>query len=232
MKQKYELDFENNSTASANLQLALLSSGFIIQSDHIEYKNSLILGLMGINNKISAGYAYYITLTIEEWIDVFSRPVYKHIIVDSLNYCIANKGMEVYCWCLMSNHLHLIACASEDGNLSDILRDFKKFTSKALIEAIKETRESRRDCLPAGQAGMLNLFWYAGKNNKKIKYFKVWQDGNDAQEIHTTAFLDEKMNYIHNNPVKAELVGRPEDYLYSSARDYAGEKGLVEMMMV
>lgn len=67
------------------------------------------------------------------------------------------------------------------------------------------------------------LFWYAGKNNKKIKYFKVWQDGNDAQEIHTTAFLEEKMNYIHNNPVKAELVGRAEDYLYSSARDYSGE---------
>lgn len=74
--------------------------------------------------------------------------------------------------------------------------------------------------------------WYAGKNNKKIKYFKVWQDGNDAQEIHTTAFLEEKMNDIHNNPVKAELVGRPEDYLYSSARDYSGEKGLVEILFV
>ena len=138
--------------------------------------------LMGINNKISHGYAYYLTLTIEEWIDVFSRPVYKHIIVDSLNYCIANKGLEVYCWCLMSNHLHLIACATEDENLSDILRDFKKFTSKALIEAIKEIPESRRDW-------MLNLFWYAGKNNKKIKYFKVWQGGNDAQEIHTVLVL-------------------------------------------
>ncbi len=180
---------------------------------------------MGINNKISTGYAYYLTLTIEEWVDVFSRPVYKHILIDSLNYCIANKGLEVYCWCLMSNHIHLLARASEDSNLSDILRDFKKYTSKALIDAIKEIPESRRDW-------MLNLFWYAGKNNKKIKYFKVWQDGNDAQEIHTTAFLDEKMNYIHNNPVRAELVGRPEDYLYSSARDYAGEKGLVEIIMV
>jgi REP element-mobilizing transposase RayT len=176
---------------------------------------------MGINNKISAGYAYYLTLTIEEWIDVFSRPVYKHIIIDSLNYCIVNKGLEVYCWCLMSNHLHLIGCASEGGNLSDILRDFKKFTSKALIDAIKETPESRREW-------MLNLFWYAGKNNKKIKYF----NGNDAQEIHSTPFLEEKMNYIHNNPVRAELVGRSEDYLYSSARDYSGEKGLVEIILV
>ena len=119
----------------------------------------------------------------------------------------------------MSNHLHLVAIA-EEGSLSDILRDFKKFTSKALIKAIQEVPESRRDW-------MLNLFWYAGKNDNKIKYYKVGQEDNDAQQIHSTAFLDEKMNYIHHNPVKAELVGNPEDYLYSSARDYAGEKGLV-----
>ena len=119
----------------------------------------------------------------------------------------------------------MIASAKEDGSLSDILPDFKKFTSKALIKAIQEVPESRRDW-------MLNLFWYAGKNDKKIKYFKVWQDGNDAKEIHSTAFLDEKMNYIHNNPVKAELVANPEDYLYSSARDYAGEKGLVDIELV
>jgi len=78
----------------------------------------------------------------------------------------------------------------------------------------------------------LNPFWYAGKNDKKIKYFKVWQNGNDAQEIHTTVFLDEKVNYVHNNPVQAELVANPEEYLYSSARDYTGEKGLVKIVFV
>jgi len=180
---------------------------------------------MGIRNKISSGYAYYLTLTIVEWADIFTRPVYKHLIVDSLNYCIANKGLRVYCWCLMSNHLHLIAGAADEEILSDILRDFKKFTSKALIDDIKTVPESRRDWL-------LNLFWYAGKNNKKIRHYKVWQDGNDAKEIHMTAFLEEKMAYIHNNPVKAELVANPEEYLYSSARDYAGEKGLVNIELV
>ena len=115
---------------------------------------------MGINNKISEGYAYYLTLTIAEWIDVFSRPVYKHILVDSLNYCIANKGLEVYCWCLMSNHIHLVACSGEGFSLSDIFRDFKKYTSKALINAIKEIPESRR-------YWMFNLFWYAGKKQQK-----------------------------------------------------------------
>ncbi len=180
---------------------------------------------MGIRNKISKGYVYYLTLTVVEWADLFTRPAYKHMIIDSLNYCIANKGLKVYCWCLMSNHLHLIAEASDESNLSDILRDFKKFTSKALIDTIKKIPESRRDWL-------LNLFWYAGKNNKKIKFYKVWQDGNDAKEIHMTAFLEEKIDYIHNNPVKAELVANPEEYLYSSARDYAGEKGLVKIEFV
>jgi putative transposase len=180
---------------------------------------------MGIRNKISSGYVYYCTLTIVEWIDIFSRPAYKHLIVDSLNYCIGNKGLKVYCWCLMSNHLHMIASAGDEGNLSDILRDFKKFTSKSIIETIKEIPESRREWL-------LNLLWYAGKNNKKIKNFKVWQDGNDAKEIHTTAFLEEKMGYIHNNPVRAEIVAHPEDYLYSSAQDYSGIKGLVDIESV
>jgi putative transposase len=180
---------------------------------------------MGIRNKISPGYVYFLTLTIMDWVDIFTRPVYKHLIVDSLNYCIAQKGLKVYCWCLMSNHLHLIAGAENEESLSDILRDFKKFTSKAIIDAIKVVPESRRDW-------MLNIFWYAGKNNKKIKNYKVWQDGNDAKEIHMTEFLEEKMEYIHNNPVIAEIVFNPEEYLYSSAKDYAGEKGLVDIEMV
>ena len=125
----------------------------------------------------------------------------------------------------MTNHLHLVAGAKNDSNLSDILRDFKKFTSKAFINTMKEMPESRRDW-------MLNRFWYAGKNNKKIKYYKVWQDGNEAKEIQSADFLDEKMNYIHFNPVRAELVAKPEDYLYCSARDYSGEKGLVETSFV
>ena len=180
---------------------------------------------MGIRNKIVTGSTYFLTLTIVNWVDIFSRPLCKHIIVNSLNYCVENKGLEVYCWCLMSNHLHLVANTKDESSMSDILRDFKKFTSKALIQIIQETPESRR-------VWMLNLFWFAGKNKINIKYFKVWQDGNEAKEIDTDDFLDEKMNYIHNNPVRAELVANPEEYLYSSARDYSGEKGLVEIVMI
>jgi len=79
---------------------------------------------------------------------------------------------------------------------------------------------------------MLNRFEFAGKYNNKIKNYKFWQKGNEAKEIHTNSFLEQKLNYIHDNPVKAEIVARPEDYLYSSALDYSGEKGLLEVVLI
>jgi len=95
---------------------------------------------MGIKNKISSGYIYFLTLTVVDWVDIFTRPVYKHVIVDSLDYCIKNKGLKIYAWCLMTNHLHLIAGVENDENLSDILRDFKKFTSKENVFRITNPR--------------------------------------------------------------------------------------------
>ena len=76
---------------------------------------------MGIKNKINEGYIYFLTLTVVDWVDIFTRPVYKQILIDSIKYCQQTKGLEVYAWCLMSNHLHLIAGVKEDNeyNLSD-----------------------------------------------------------------------------------------------------------------
>lgn len=177
---------------------------------------------MGTKNKISDGYKYFITLTVVDWIDIFTRPVYRHIILDSLEYCKKNKGLIVNAWCLMSNHLHMIVETIDRTSLSDVLRDFKKFTSKEIIKTIQEIPESRKEWL-------LNRFEYAGRNNVKIKNYKFWMDGNEAKELSSTQFLDEKMNYIHNNPVVAEYVDSPEEYRYSSARDYCGEKGLINI---
>ncbi|MEQ8581267.1 MAG: transposase [Marinoscillum sp.] len=180
---------------------------------------------MGIKNRISQGYLYFLTLTVVDWVDVFTRPVYKHHIVNSLKYCQQQKGLELYAWCLMSNHLHLIASADEEHNLSDILRDFKKFTNKTIIASIQEEPESRRKWV-------LDRFEFSGRYNPKIKNYKFWQDGNDAKEITSNHFLDQKLDYIHMNPVKAEIVSEPEHYRYSSARDYAGEKGLLDLVFI
>ena len=182
---------------------------------------------MGIKNRISDGYIYFLTLTVVDWVDIFTRPVYKHILINSIKYCQEAKGLEVYAWCLMSNHIYLVAGVKEESNytLSDILRDFKKFTNKRILAEIETGVESRKKW-------MLNQFEFAGRYNPKIKDYKFWQDGNEAKEIHTPEFLQQKIDYIHMNPVVAEIVNEPHHYIYSSAIDYSGGKGLIDIVLV
>ena len=158
--------------------------------------------------------AYFVTLTVVGWIDVFTRKNHNLLLIDSLAYCQHNKGLIIFGFCLMSNHLHMIAKAEGQFTLSDVLRDFKKYTSKALVKQIQDETESRREW-------MLDLFAKAGEPLKGIKDFKFWQDGNHAEEILSNDFLYQKLDYIHNNPVKEMIVDRPEDYIFSSARNYA-----------
>jgi len=180
---------------------------------------------MDILHRIT-GEVYFVTDTVVDWVDIFTRPHYKHIILESLQYCQKEKELIIYAWVLMTNHMHMIVGSSGINKVSDILRDFKKFTSKEIIQTLKsDSQESRQEWL-------LNRFEYAGKNDKKIKNMKFWQDGNDAQEIYLNDYFNQKLNYIHKNPVKAEIVNRAEDYRYSSAIDYAGGKGLLDIVVV
>ncbi len=180
---------------------------------------------MGLKNKIYSEYKYFLTLTVVDWVNIFTKPVYKHIIVDSLKFSQRRKGLILYAWCLMTNHLHMIASVKEGFNLSDFLRDFKKFTSKEILKTIQSGNESR-------EKWMLNRFEYAGKFDAKIKDYKFWQDGNEPKEIHTTTFLEQKLKYIHNNPVVAEIVSNPEDYIYSSARNYCEMPGVLNVELI
>ena len=171
---------------------------------------------------------YFTTSTVIDWMDVFTRPVYKHIVVDSLNYCQANKGLDIYAWVLMTNHLHMIVGTHEqaDNEIGDLMRDFKKFTSKQLIKAIQENEhESRKDWL-------LDRCSFRGANDTKIKNYKFWQDGSYIEHVCNRNFFMEKLNYIHMNPVRQEIVDSPEDYPYSSARNYHGLQGLIDVIVL
>ena len=160
---------------------------------------------MDIKNRIE-GEVYFVTDTVVDWVDIFTRPIYRHIIIESLEYCQKEKGLIIYAWVLMTNHMHMIVGSNGLNKVSDIMRDFKKFTSKQILHTLlNEIGESRRDW-------MLNRFEYAGKNDKKITNYKFWQEGNDAQEIYLNDYFNQKLNYIHHNPVKAEFVNREEDY--------------------
>lgn len=126
----------------------------------------------------------------------------------------------------MTNHLHtIVGIRKPDTSIGDILRDFKKFTSKSIVKAIQENvRESRSEWL-------LDRFWLRGANDAKIKDFKFWQDGNHVETIYSYEFYRQKLDYIHLNPVRQEIVERPEHYLYSSARNYIGEAGLIDVIV-
>lgn len=113
------------------------------------------------------------------------------------------------------------------------MRDMKKFTSVKILEAIKTEPESRRECLPAGQAGMLELFKEAGDANSNNIVYQFWQQDNHPIECDTPEILKQKMDYVHENPVRAGFVEKAEDWVYSSAADYyANRKGLIELSYV
>lgn len=91
---------------------------------------------------------YFISFAVVKWLDVFTRNEYKNILIDSLHYCQQEKGMEIFAWCIMTSHVHLIF-RSNSGQAPELLiGDFKRFTSKAVVKAIKENpRESRKEFL-------------------------------------------------------------------------------------
>ncbi|TRW22319.1 transposase [Flavobacterium zepuense] len=159
--------------------------------------------------------AYFITITTVGWIDVFTRLNQKYNIINALDYCSKHKGLEIYAYCLMPSHLHILCKGVDGAVLSDIMRDFKKFTSKKIITSIIEEPESRREW-------MLAYFAKACEHLKRPQQFKVWQEGYHAEIVETNWFIKQKVKYIHNNPVAEKFVSLPEDYYFSSARNYAG----------
>ena len=165
---------------------------------------------------------YFVSFAVVEWIDVFTRNEYKDILLDSLLYCQQEKGMEIYAWCVMS----LIFSSIKEEKPELILGSFKRFTSKAIVTAIKENpQESRKEWL-------LKQFEEAGEKSSNVKQYQLWRHDNKPIELWSNKVIDEKLNYIHNNPVEEGLVFIAEQYVYSSAIDYAGEKGLLDIVLI
>lgn len=156
---------------------------------------------------------------MKDWTDVFIRNEYKDILLESLRYCQKNKGLEIYAWCIMTNHVHLIISAKARFLLENILRDFKRHTAKNIVLAISENPlESRKE-------------WLLKKFETKDG-INFWGTDNHPIELWSNNVIDQKLNYLHNNPVEGGLVFKPEQYVYSSAIDYAGDKGLLDIIVI
>ena len=157
---------------------------------------------------------HFLTFQVVQWADIFTRKKYRDIVIDSLKYCRDHKGLEIYAYVIMSNHVHLLA-RSEKGDLSGTIRDFKRHTSKSILDAVQSSEERRR-------VWLLLIFRYAARGHNRNENYQVWTHENHAEHIFSNKFIEQKVEYIHNNPVRAGLVEKAEDYLYSSARCYAG----------
>lgn len=168
---------------------------------------------------------YFVSFATVYWMDVSVRDEYFQVLIESLDYCRKQKGMEIYCYCLMPSHVHLIFRA-QASNPGDLLRDFKRHTSKRLQTEIENSsRESRREW-------MLWMMDKAGKSNSNISKRQFWQQHNKPIELWTPEVIDQKVEYIHMNPVEAGFVDEPEYWRYSSAVNYSGHKGALEIDFV
>ena len=166
---------------------------------------------------------YYMTFTVVGWIDVFTRPAYRDIVVESLKYCQENKGLHLHAYVIMTNHLHLIVSVDEGFGVSDFVRDCKKFIARNILNDIENnTQESRRDW-------MLHQFKYFASRHTRNETYQLWIHDNHFVELSSPEFTQQKIAYIHENPVKAGWVYRAEDYVYSSASNYAGIDQIIDV---
>ena len=145
---------------------------------------------------------YFVSFATVNWMDVFVREEYFSIVTDSLNYCNVHLGMEIFCWCIMPSHIHLIFRAKEN-NPGQVLGRFKEFTSKQLAEAIEQnSTESRREC-------MLWMMQRAAMKNSSVSKLQFWQHHNKPIELWSIDVIEQKVKYIHENPMKAGFVLEP-----------------------
>lgn len=170
---------------------------------------------------------YFVSFTVVDWIDVFTRKEYKNIVIESLEYCKREKGMILYAYVIMTNHIHLlIGKSKEEIDFSDIMRDMKKYTSMQLLKMIKENSQESR------KAWMLKMMSEAGVANSNNKKYQFWQQNNHPIDVTNSEKIDKAMDYIHDNPVKAGIVLEPQEYLYSSARNYGHRDSVIKITSI
>ncbi len=168
---------------------------------------------------------HFVSFAVVNWIDLFTRKEYCYTILESLEFCQKTKGLIIHAWTIQPSHIHLII-GTKDKPMQEIMRDFKSYTSRELKEQIiNHPTESRKEWL-------IWMFERAGKKNGNNKNWQLWQQHNQPIELWDNYMIDNKLTYLHDNPVEAEIVVMPEDYKWSSAIDYTGSKGLLNVELL
>jgi REP element-mobilizing transposase RayT len=156
---------------------------------------------------------HFLTCTIVGWLPVFTRNETVQIIFDSWLYLQEQRGISIYGYVILENHLHMIAGGPD---LAEAIGDFKSFTARRIIDFLEEHRASTI---------LEQLKWHKARH-KQDRTYQLWQEGSHPQDIPHETIMWQKLEYIHNNPVQRGYVDEPIHWRWSSARDYAGLTGL------
>ena len=164
---------------------------------------------------------HYITWTITGWLPIFVSHKYYDILTESLKYCRLQKSLLVHAYVIMPTHAHLTLSVQQGGDLVAVLRDSRKFIAKEIVRQLKQDGNSLFDWAFRDAAR---------KQGRPEGSYAVWQPGGHPEVIMSSGFARQKVDYLHDNPVRKGLVWRPEDWRYSSAGQYAtGEAGPLEV---
>ncbi len=158
---------------------------------------------------------HFITVTVLHWIPVFTRPATVDLLLESLRY-LMNDGLKVYAYIILENHMHLVV---QSNQLDKDIARFKSFTAKRLIRYLDENNIKT----------ILEQLAFYKKAHKDDRAYQFWQEGVHPEWIQNEAMMRQKVEYIHQNPVKRGYVDEAEHWRYSSARNYAGLPGLLEV---
>jgi REP element-mobilizing transposase RayT len=165
-----------------------------------------------------AEYPYFMTSSFVKGYPLFADPGVAAIVLDGLEFLQTRRQVTLYAYVLMENHLHIVIGGDE---LSEKIRHFKSYSAKKILNLLKQKCRTR----------LLQQLANAKLNHKTTSTYQVWQEGFHPKQIVGDAMMTQKIEYIHNNPVKRGYVDRPEDWRYSSARDYVGQPGLIPVTL-
>lgn len=161
---------------------------------------------------------HFLTCTVSHWLPLFAHRDAASVVLDSLDYMHSKGRITVWAYVLMENHLHLIASAED---LSKEIGAFKSYTGHALVKLLRDTK----------RLSLLKRFMHPRAQDGEEVAYHVWQAGSHPKQIQGEPMFRQKLAYIHMNPVKRGYVDDPEHWRYSSARDYAGEAGLIPVRL-
>jgi REP element-mobilizing transposase RayT len=155
-------------------------------------------------------------MTVVDWLPIFADCEVAGIILDSLHYIQEKKHAALYAYVLMENHFH---CIIQCDELGKVIQSFKSYTARTIIDYF---------------LGQKNVFVLGKLKKNKLRYkreseYQLWQEGSHPEEITTDEMMRQKMEYIHNNPVRRGYIEEPWHWRYSSARIYEGKQGLVNV---